>query len=145
MRKTVSMLLLGGWLLAACTPPPPDIDVPATFDMGAIVKGERAEAYIPVRNLGDGPLRVEAVSTSCGCTTATLSPMTIPPAAEAQLRVEYDSSVHGNDLGNMERFVFISSDDPDEDDVRITLTVTVKKNGSRPLRAPAGETRPSSS
>jgi hypothetical protein len=132
MRKAVPILLLVGPLLAACAPPPPDIDVPAAFDLGTVVKGERAEAYIPVRNLGDGPLTVQAVSTSCGCTTATLSSMSIPPAGEARLRVEYDSGAHETDLGRMERFIFISSDDPDEEDVQIKVTVIVKTNQSRP-------------
>jgi hypothetical protein len=132
MRKTVPILLLAGALLAACASPSPDIDVPVTFDLGTVVKGERAEAYIPVRNLGDRPLTVQAVSTSCGCTTATLSSMAIPPAGEARLRVEYDSGAHETDLGRMERFIFISSDDPDEEDVQIKVTVSVKTNQSPP-------------
>ncbi|NIO42377.1 MAG: hypothetical protein GTO41_20830 [Burkholderiales bacterium] len=55
-----------------------------------------------------------------------MSPTTIPPAGEARLRVEYDSGAHETDLGRMERFVFIFSDDPDEEDVQIKLTVIVK-------------------
>ncbi len=119
---------MAGSLLAACTSPSPDIDVPPAFDWGSVVKGERARADIPVRNLGDSPLTVEAVSTSCGCTTAKLSSMTIPPGGEARLRVEYNSGAHETDLGLMERFVFIASDDPDEEDVRIKFTVVVKPN-----------------
>jgi hypothetical protein len=45
---------------------------------------------------------------------------------EARLRVEYDSAAHENDLGRIERSVFISSDDPDEDDVQIRFTVLVE-------------------
>lgn len=124
MKKAA--LILAGWLLAACAPSAPDIDVPATFDMGTVVKGELAIADLQVRNLGDGLLTVEAVSTSCGCTNATLTPMTIPPGGEARLRVEYDSSAHEEDLGLIERFIFISSDDPDEDEVQIKFTVMVE-------------------
>jgi hypothetical protein len=114
----IAVLILAAWLLAACAPSAPDIDVAPTFDMGAVVKGSLAVANLPVQNLGDGPLTVTAVSTSCGCTKATLTPMTIPPGGEARLRVEYDSAAHENDLGRIERSVFISSDDPDEDDVQ---------------------------
>lgn len=124
--RAVSLLSLAGLLLAACTSPSPDIDVPVAFDWGSVVKGERAKADIPVRNLGDRPLTVQAVSTSCGCTTAKLSSMTIPPGGEARLHVEYDSGAHKTDLGLMERFVFIASDDPDEEDTRIKFTVFVK-------------------
>lgn len=115
-----------GLLLAACVPKAPDIDAMETYDLGTAVKGEVAVADLPVRNLGDAPLKVEAIATSCGCTTAKLSSMTIPPGGEATLHVEYDSNAHEADLGEIERFVFISSNDPDESDKRIKFAVMVE-------------------
>jgi Protein of unknown function (DUF1573) len=123
MRRIFPILI--GLLVAACAPSPPDIDVALAYDMGTVVKGELAVAELSVRNLGEDSLIVEAVSTSCGCTKATLTPMVIPPGNEARLRVEYDSAVHEEDFGPIERYVFISSDDPDEEDVQIKLTVVV--------------------
>ena len=61
--------------------------------MGTIVKGEHAVADLAVRNLGGGPLTVAGVSTSCGCTTATLTPMVIPAGGEGRLHIEYDSII----------------------------------------------------
>ena len=124
MRAVIVILAAG--LLAACTWGAPDIDVATAYDMGTVVKGDPAVAVLAVRNLGDRPLSVKTVSTSCGCTKATLTPMIVPPGGEADLRVEYDSGAHDEDLGLIERFVFISSDDPDEDDVRIKFTVMVE-------------------
>ena len=121
-----AIVILAASLLAACSWGAPDIDVATGHDMGVVVKGEPAVAELAVRNLGDRPLTVKSVSTSCGCTKATLTPMIIPPGGEAGLRVEYDSGAHEQDIGLIERFVFISSDDPDEDDVRIRFTVTVE-------------------
>jgi hypothetical protein len=128
MRSTA--LILGAWLLAACAPGAPDIEVAVSVDLGRVIKGDLAVAKIPVKNLGDGPLTVAAVSTSCGCTKATLTPMTVPPGGAARLRVEYDSAAHAEDIGPIERFVFISSDDPDEDDVQIKFTVVVEASPS---------------
>lgn len=125
MRKAA--LILAGWLLAACVPGTPDIEVAAAHDMGRVAKGRVAVAEVPVRNVGDGPLAVAAVSTSCGCTTATLTPMTIPAGGRAVLRIEYDSAAHEEDMGLIERYVFISSDDPDEDDVQLRFTVVVER------------------
>lgn len=130
MQRKVPILLLMGWLLAACAPPVPDIDVATTYDLGTVVKGDLAIADLPVRNLGDGPLTVQAVSSSCGCTKATLTPMIIPPDGEGRLHIEYDSAAHERDIGLIERFVFISSDDPDEEDVQIKLTVFVEASTS---------------
>lgn len=125
MKRGAFLLLLAGWLVAACAPPAPDIDVVSDFDMGTVVKGELAVADLKVRNLGKGQLTVIAVSTSCGCTKATLTPMTIPPGGEAWLHVEYNSGLHESDIGQMKRSIFISSDDPDEEDVQIKLTVFI--------------------
>jgi len=122
----IVILILAAGLLTACSGRGPDIDVAAAYDAGTVVKGSLAVADLVVRNLGDRPLTVASVSTSCGCTKATLTPMVIPPGGEGGLHVVYDSATHAEDLGLIERFVFISSDDPDEDEVRITFTVMVK-------------------
>lgn len=135
MRKMV--LILATLLLAACSESAPDIDAVGSYDMGTVVKGSLVAVNLPVRNLGDGPLTVAAVTTSCSCTTAALTPMTIPPGGVARLRVEYDSAAHEEDLGRIERFVFISSDDPDEDDVQIKFSVLVEANASS-RTAPSG-------
>lgn len=123
--RTVLLVLAAG-LLVACSRGAPDIDVVSAYDAGSVMKGSPAVADLAVRNLGDRPLTVEGVSTSCGCTTATVAPMVIPPGGEAGLHVVYDSGAHEEDIGLIERFIFISSDDPDEDDVRIKFTVTVE-------------------
>lgn len=125
MRGRVTILLLTGWLLAACAPQPPDIDVETSLDLGTVAKGDLVVAGLSVLNLGESPLTVHGVSTSCGCTKATLTPMTIPPDGEARLRVEYDSGAHATDVGLITRSVFIASNDPDEEDVQIEFTVNV--------------------
>jgi len=125
MHKKLLTILAAGWLLAACSPSVPDIDVVSEFDMGSVDKGQLAITDLTVRNVGDGPLTVQSVSTSCGCTKATLSPMVVPAGGEARLHVEYNSGAHEEDLGMIERSIFIASDDPDEGDVQIQFTVIV--------------------
>ncbi len=120
-----SVFLVAAFALAACSEGAGDIDVADSHDMGTVVKGALAVAELPVRNLGKGPLTVLGVSTSCGCTRATLTPMVIPAGGEGRLRIEYDSAAHESDLGRIDRSVFVSSDDPDEDDVQIRFTVFV--------------------
>jgi hypothetical protein len=126
MRMFRIAFLLTVLALAGCGEGTPDIDVVDNHDMGTIVKGELAVADLAVRNHGDGPLTVVGVSTSCGCTSATLTPMIIPAGGEGRLHIEYDSTAHESDLGRIDRSIFISSDDPDEDDVQIRFTVFVQ-------------------
>ena len=125
MKMLRIVLLLAAVALAGCSENAPDIDVVDSYDMGTVVKGELAAADLAVRNRGKGPLAVVAVSTSCGCTTATLTPLLIPAGGEGWLRIEYDSAAHESDLGRIDRSVFISSNDPDENDVQIRFTVFV--------------------
>ena len=123
-------ILLTVVALAGCSEGAPDIDVVDSYDMGTVVKGELAVADLAVRNRGDGALTVVGVSTSCGCTKATLTPMIIPAGGEGRLHIEYDSTAHESDLGRIDRSIFISSDDPDEDDVQIRFTVFVRASAT---------------
>ena len=130
MHKRLLTIVAAGWLLAACSPSVPDIDVVSEFDMGSVDKGQFATTDLTVRNVGDGLLTVQSVSTSCGCTKATLSPMIVPAGGEARLHVEYNSGAHEEDLGMIERSIFIASDDPDEEDIQIQFTVIVDAKSS---------------
>lgn len=122
--------VLAAALLPACATEPPDIDVATELDLGSVAKGEKARAQIPIRNLGGSTLTVLGISTSCGCTKAVLSSPEIGPGNEAVLHIEYDSGAHAEDMGEIERYVFISSNDPDEDDVQLRFLVRVRQTGS---------------
>ena len=128
MRKIViSMLLLSSLLLAACTPKQPQITLETeNFDFGDVVNGDIVSQDLVVRNEGNEPLVVETVSTSCGCTTATLEPMNIPAGGTATLRVEFDSGAHGPDLsGQVIRQIFLSSNDPPRPEAIVEFSANI--------------------
>jgi len=113
-------------VLAGCGGRQPDIAVATDhYDFGTIQQGDVVTTEIPVRNTGQADLEIEAVSTSCGCTTARVEPTTIPPGGEGRLIIQYDSGVHP-DSGPMLRYVYIASNDPDEPEVEIRVTVQVQ-------------------
>ncbi len=98
----------------------------ATLELGEMPNGEIATREVAVRNDGDAPLVVAAVTTSCGCTTAALEPMTIAPGASGVLRVTFDSGAHGPDLrGPLMREVMLSSNDPTAPEAKLTLAATI--------------------
>lgn len=127
MKGTVSLVLLVMFFLAACAGGQPRLAAETErFDFGDVINGEVLTRDLIVRNEGDGPLVVEAVSTSCGCTKATLEPMTISPGGSATLHVVYDSGAHGPGLsGSILRQIFIASNDPERPEVVIEFDSNV--------------------
>jgi hypothetical protein len=121
----LSLFFIGLLVLVGCGAREPRLEVAAAHNWGIVAKGETAVAELPLRNSGAAPLVIEAVTTSCGCTEASLSTMTIDPGATAVLRVAYDSGVHESDEGEMERYVFIISNDPAQPDMKIRFIARV--------------------
>lgn len=128
MKLTVAMLvLLLAVLLAACGGGTPDIELAESqTDLGVITNGEIPTIEIAVRNLGEGDLVIEGVSTSCGCTSASVTPEVIPPGGTGTLAIRYDSGAHGPDeVGPVMRQIFIASNDPDKPEVEFRLLAEV--------------------
>ncbi len=127
MTKTVWVVALLGLLLSACGGGAPDIALSETEnDLGVVTNGEVRSLEVEVMNLGRGDLEILAVSTSCGCTTASVEPSTIGPGSSGRLLVEYDSGAHGPEFeGELMRQVFIASNDPDEPELEFRISASV--------------------
>jgi hypothetical protein len=97
-----------------------------TLDLGDMPNGEIAAREVAVRNDGDAPLVVSTITTSCGCTTAALEPMTIAPGGSGTLRITFDSGAHGPDLrGPLMREVMIVSNDPATPEAVVSVVVNI--------------------
>lgn len=122
------LLLLATVLVAACSPGgAPEINPETTrLELGDVPNGEIVTRDVLIRNDGDAVLQVQELSTSCGCTTASLEPMHIDPGASASLHIAFDSGAHGPELtGPMVRQVYISSNDPARPELTVELAVNV--------------------
>ncbi len=49
---------------------------------------EKAVGYVAVRNVGDAPLVLERIRSTCGCTVAALEVSELAPGAETRVKVE---------------------------------------------------------
>lgn len=130
-RKLV-VILVFSLALAGCAGGQPQIDLETTsFDFGNVVNGVILDRDIAVRNIGDQPLITQSVSTTCGCTTAALEPMTIPAGGSANLHITFDSGAHGPDLtGQITRQIFITSNDPDLPEATVEFTANIVAGGA---------------
>lgn len=138
MRRLILPLILlivvSGALAACSGGGEAQIELETThLDLGDVPNGEIATRDVVVRNTGDGILVVGGLSTSCGCTTATLEPMQIAPGESGVLHIEFDSGAHGEELtGPLVRQVFLNSNDPAQPEatVELSVNVTARQTGS---------------
>lgn len=128
MRRFVFFAaMVVGVLLVACSSGQPSIAVEATsLDLGNVVNGDIVSRDLTVRNDGEADLVIDRIITSCTCTQASIEPMTIAANQSGILHIEFDSGFHGPDLtGPLIRQVFINSNDPQQPELLVELTVDV--------------------
>lgn len=93
-----------------------------SYDLGDIDPsgGIRIEEFY-VKNTGGEILKINSVSTSCGCTQAMVESNELQPGEETKLIVEYDPSVHPGLVGRIKRIIYIKSNDPFNEEVELEL------------------------
>lgn len=79
------------------------------FNFGQVFQGEKVSHTFSFRNLGDGPLLIQKVRTSCGCTAALLSEMEVPAGEEGEIETTFDS---GRFRGQVTKTVYLYTNDP---------------------------------
>ena len=130
--KPIIIILVTTTLLGACVSYQPSIILEEDqLNLGDVINGEILTYELTVSNQGNSPLEVESVSTSCGCTTATLEPMTIQPGEKGILHIEFDSGAHGPELtGELVRQIYIVSNDPNIPEAKIEFVANILPKSS---------------
>ena len=62
-----------------------------SFNFGTIAQGEKVSHTFKFRNIGDGPLQITDVTTSCGCTASKYSLEPVAPGESGTVEVIFDS------------------------------------------------------
>jgi hypothetical protein len=128
MRKLVLLsLLVVGILQTACASSQPQIEMELEkFDFGDVVNGVIASREVTVRNTGGADLVISTVTTTCGCTTASLDQMVIPAGDESVLQINFDSGAHGPYLeGEVLRRVILISNDPEQPEATVDFGANI--------------------
>jgi hypothetical protein len=127
------LLLLGVVLLASAAVygyysifKTPRIDVTPTFmDLGDVTK-EGFNYTFTVGNKGSKALEIVRVSTSCGCTSASIEQDRIMPGEETGLHVTFNPKLMEEEVkGKVTRIIFIRSNDPEKPEIEIKITANV--------------------
>ena len=84
-----------------------------TIDYGIIEKGSDGVRSFEFTNVGDAPLLITDVKSSCGCTVPEKPKGPVAPGARSAIKVKYDTNRVG----------------------KIRKTVTVYSNATEPIKA----------
>lgn len=113
-------------LLSACSGKPAISVTDSLLALGDVVNGDVITREVSVQNNGQADLIIDTVTTSCGCTQATIEPLTIPAGSSGTLSISFDSGAHGPALtGPLVRQVFITSNDPQQPEITVELTANI--------------------
>lgn len=75
------------------------------YEFGKIVQGEKVSYSYTFKNVGQAPLIISNVTTSCGCTVPTFSNDPILPGASGKVDVVFDSE---NKMGIVSKSITIT-------------------------------------
>jgi hypothetical protein len=76
-----------------------------TIDYGKINKGSNGERIFSFTNIGDAPLIIQNVQSSCGCTIPKKPEKPIMPGEKGEIKVSYDTKR----LGGFSKQITITS------------------------------------
>lgn len=100
----------------------------SSFNLGVIkIGGDKISISTTIQNEGDVLLHITNLTTSCDCTTATLSATTLKPGGKATLEISYTPEPPGKiQAGDILRTVSLFSNDPQNPEVIIFIEAILK-------------------
>jgi len=103
---------------------------PDTKALGTVVYGDVTTTTFTLTNYAPLPLTITRVSTSCGCTKASVEKEELEAYESTTVNVSFDPAVHNDDtdLGSLIRTIYIETDNPNFPNLESTITATVIKN-----------------
>jgi len=128
--RYLAFIVVALFVLTACSvgkAPPQVVISPTEFDFGDIGPQAVTTTFV-VSNLGGRLLKVESLTTSCGCTTAEISAQTIAPGDSATLTVNFDPQVHAGATGQFLRYIFLNTNDPENPELQVQIVANVVAN-----------------
>jgi len=101
----------------------PKITVSETeYEFGKIAKGVEVTHDFLITNTGGDLLEIQRVRASCGCTAAAPEKDKLKPGESTPISVKFNSAGRS---GMQKKYVYISSNDPDKPEIRLTFTANI--------------------
>ena len=81
--------------------------------------GAKVNQVVLVQNAGSDTVRINRVSTSCGCTVALVSRHVLAPGEKAKVRIQFDPAGY---IGDVTKYIYISNSFPGNQLVTVKMT-----------------------
>ena len=134
MKKVVLAVLLGVLSLGVIGVAAAKIQVDSeTYDFGSVIAGTFVSHAFIITNVGDSPLTIKSVRTSCGCTVVDLE-KTVLAAGESEV-LQADLSTNGYH-GRVEKRIYVECDD--HTNALVTLRLVGVVNPAQPYHMTTG-------
>ena len=94
------------------------------YDFGYAGLGKKVRHTFNIKNIGSETVVISEVNTDCGCTAALLSGMEIKPGGIGTVHATFETKKYE---GKQEKNIIISSNDPEEPEIVLTIKGTIKR------------------
>jgi hypothetical protein len=126
LGATLCLMACCGWLQAQQTTPPatanngtPKIKFDKTvYDFGKTSQVERVSGNFIIQNVGDGVLKIDKPTTSCGCTVAGVKPDVLQPGEKGQLEFTMNMPKY---RGMLQKQITVTCNDPQNPKTMLTV------------------------
>jgi len=106
----------------------PRISILSTeYNFGDIKQGTEVSHEFKITNSGGDSLRIIRIKSSCGCTAASPEKKILLPGESTSIKVKFDTSGR---QGLQKKYVYVQSNDPDQKQLRLTITANVLQQGA---------------
>jgi len=131
----LAVVLVGVIVAGVITVAAPKIQVDSeTYEFASVIAGTFVSHNFIITNIGDAPLTIKNVHTSCGCTVVELE-KTVLAAGESEV-LQADLGTTGYH-GRIEKRIYVESDD--HANALITLRLTGVVNPAQPYHTSIGD------
>jgi hypothetical protein len=96
---------------------------PASWDFGNIKKNQIVKHEFEIKNNLSRILKINDVTTSCGCTASEARKKVLAPGESTAITVEFNSKGY---KGATSQFVYVTTDDPQNPVYKFTFKVFVE-------------------
>ena len=95
------------------------------YDFGMVYRGKTAEHTFIIRNVGNLPLEIKNVRSTCGCTVPTISKRILEPQESTELKAVFDS---GQFRGQVIKNIYVYSNDPENPVKKLSIQADVRED-----------------